>query len=359
MKNKAINKTIVIGALVVGYCLAFTNTASAQQDLLKAGGVDDEEVALAYYSTIDPNNERLTQDDWKAVNGFNDPLNKVVEVKGYFNNGDLGFWRSIEMVRDKRPGKKGNVAFTTVNYDTEEASIAGTPQGSIVNMEYSQGPDDDRITKFYVYASDTDPDYTAGERKTNTALAIGGDPLYLPAACFSCHGGDDDAESPITSYNDGSGESNATFLAFDVNTMTFNNTSLASLEADFKKLNKGVLRTDPSKATRKLIKGLYGGRGLPRSTQDSGYIPASWDDGGDNAYLYSEVIVPSCRLCHTAADTKLLSLAWWKANPDSIREEVFHEERMPNAPHSYGEFWASNQPDILRDALDRFESLNP
>ncbi|MDC1287605.1 hypothetical protein N8198_06950 [Gammaproteobacteria bacterium] len=340
--------------LVVGFFIALPNVVLAQQDILKVGGVDDAGVANAYYSTIDPNNLRLTQDQWKDVNGFNDPINKIIEATGYFNHGDLSFWRSIEMVRDKRSGKRGNIGFTTANYATEADALTKTNIVSIVNMEYSPGPDGERITQFYVYANDA-----AGERRISTSFDARGEELFLPAACFSCHGGDDGAESPMAaaSYDGGSGETNATFLAFDVHTMSFGDTTRASLEKAFKKMNKAVLRTNPTRATKKLIKGLYGGKGLPSATQIDGYMPADW--AGEEE-LYHEVVVPSCRLCHTAADTKVLGLAWWKANPGKIREVVFHEDLMPNSLPVYERFWDSTadpvQWEILLDALNRFET---
>ena len=210
------NRAAVVGTLIAGLCLAVPGTVRAQQDILKAGGVDDAAVAIAYYETIDPNDERLTQDAWEQVNGFNDPMNQVIVAKGYFNNGDLSFFRSIEMVRDQRPGYRGNIAFTTVNYATEADALAEVNKVSIVNMEYSPGPDGDRIVKFYVFSPD-------GARQLSTTFDRRGEELYLPAACFSCHGGTDDATSPLPpgGYNGGSGETGAAFLAFDINTMTF------------------------------------------------------------------------------------------------------------------------------------------
>lgn len=95
------------------------------------------------------------------------------------------------MVVDKRPGKKGNIAFTTVNYETEEDANSDVNRVSIVNMEYSPGPDGERITKFYVFHPET------GARQTSTAFDSRNEQLFVPAACFSCHGGDDDAESPL------------------------------------------------------------------------------------------------------------------------------------------------------------------
>ncbi len=347
-------RVAVVGVLVVSFSIAVPGTAtSAQHNFLKAGGVDDVDVANAYYNTIDPDGLRTTQRDWEEVNGFNDPLNKVVVAAGYFNQGDLSFFRRIEMVVDKRPGKKGNIAFTTVNYSSQDDANSDKNRVSIVNMEYSPGPDGTRITKFYVF--DTDP---AGTRLASTAFDSRGEQLFLPAACFSCHGGDDDAVSPLSEYNDGSGETNGTFLAFDINTMTFGNPPQADLEKAFKQFNQAVLRTNPTQATRALINGLYGGPGLPRSTQDLTYIPSSW---AGEEQLYRGVFVPSCRSCHTTSDTKLNSLEWWMANPAKIREVVFHEETMPNSMPSFNRFWESagtaiDQPAILGDALTRFET---
>jgi mono/diheme cytochrome c family protein len=338
--------------MAASLCIAVSGTAAAvDHKFLKAGGVDDVEVANAYYDTIDPDGLRTTQADWEEVNGFNDPRNTVVVAAGYFNEGDLSFWRRIEMVVDKRPGKRGNIAFTTVNYDSEQKALENRPEDrkSIVNMEYSPGPDGDRITKFYVFAP-------SGERLTSTAFDSRNEELFVPAACFSCHGGDDDAAAPLPvgySYNDGSGETNGTFLAFDINTMTFGSTSRASLEDEFKKFNQAVLRTNPTQATKALINGLYGGSGLPNDAQDLSYMPSSWTD---EEPLYREVFVPECRSCHTTSDTKLNSLEWWKANPGKIREVVFHEQNMPNSMPSFERFWSSNQPEILDEALTRFET---
>ena len=339
-------KVTVVWGLLASLSIVVPGTVWSQHDFLTSGGVDDENVAIAYYNTIDPGNLKMTQNAWLDVNGYNDPDNEVIVAKGHFSDGDLAFWRSISLVVDKRDGYEGNIAFTTANYNTELDALNGTNPVSIVNMEFSPGPEGDPITSFYVF------DVNTGKRVNSTIFDSSGTQLHLPAACYSCHGGDDDAEAPLSTYNEGSGETNATFLAFDVNTMTFGSTSRASLEAAFKKLNEAVLRTDPTKATRKLIKGLYGGRGLPRNTQDLDYMPASW---ADEAVLYREVIVPTCRGCHTTADTKLLRLKWWKENPGKIREVVFHEQTMPNSMPGFNRFWSTNQNVILLDALDRFE----
>ena len=358
-------RVIIVSTLMASFCIAVSSAAWAQADALKAGGEDTAGVAEAYYATIDPDGLRETQAEWKEVNGFNDSLNTVVDARGYENVGDLGFYRGIKMVRDRRPGKRGNTAFTTVNYASQEDASDDKCQVSVVNMEYSQGPDDDRIVKFYVFEGENDDPGTVcgngmapGPRDNPPGMRLlstqfpGSDVLFVPAACYSCHGGDDDAEDPIVSYNDGSGETNGTFLLFDVATMTFEGVNQANLEAKFRKFNKAVLRTDPTKATKQLARGLYGGRKLPYPTQDTDYVPDSWMMFGDDAELYTDVVVPSCRSCHTTSDTKLLSIEWWKDNVDSIREEVFHEYTMPNSPVGFVRFHASDQDDILKAWLD-------
>ena len=169
-------KSAIGGALLAAVGLAGTS-AHAEPDLLKANGVDDEAVAEAYYETIDPNNQRMTQYDWERVNGYHHPINEVVEVAGHFNASDLGFWRRISMVEDKRRGYKGNIAFTTVNYATEYDAVNDLNAISIVNMEYSPGPDGDRITKFYIYDGET------GARLTKTVFdpdPATAEELYLP-----------------------------------------------------------------------------------------------------------------------------------------------------------------------------------
>lgn len=114
------------------------------------------------------------------MNGFNDPRNEVIDVRGYFNEGDLSFWRSISMVRDKRPGYEGNIAFIPGNYASEAAALAGKPTISIVNMEYSPGPEGDRISKFYVY--EVDDVNNDGDRLTSTIFDSTGEELFVPAA---------------------------------------------------------------------------------------------------------------------------------------------------------------------------------
>lgn len=317
--------------------------AAYSGNLLKANGVSTVEDAIAYYQTIDPNNLRLTQEAWREVNGFNDPVNEIVVVGGHKNVSDLGFWRRIEMVIDKRFGYRRNVAFTTFNFETEEDAINNINAKSIVNMEYSPGPNGDRITKFYIYGPD-------GSRKNSTFF----DPnpatreeLFLPNGCASCHGGGKD-------FRANSGKTGGGFLAFDFNVFeygtTANSASRADNEANVKKLNLGVLMTRPPSAVKRLVSGLYGGGTLPLATQNSAYRPTDWNA---EPALWN-VVVTDCLGCHTLSEEEVLYLDFWKVNVGDLREKVLKKKLMPNAPYSNVRFWNTNHHQIVEDALRRF-----
>lgn len=338
MKTKFNFRAALISVALLGGSIV--PGAAYAGNLLKANGVSTAADAIAYYQTIDPNNLRLTQDAWRDVNGFNDPRNEVVVVGGHKNVSDLGFWRRLEMVIDKRPGKKGNVAFTTFNFETEQDAFLNTNAKSIVNMEYSPGPLGDRITKFYIYGAD-------GTRKNSTFFDP--DPatreeLFLPNGCASCHGGGED-------FTANSGKTGGGFLAFDFNVFEYGTlTSRAENEASVKQLNKGVLMTSPPSAVKRLVRGLYGGNTLPLATQNSAYIPSDW--AGESALW--NVVVTDCQGCHTLSEEEVLNLDFWKRNVGELREKVLKKKLMPNAPYSNRRFWSTDHHQIVEDALKRF-----
>ena len=316
--------------------------------LLKANGVSTEADAIRYYQTIDPNDLRLTQDAWRQVNGFNDPVNEVVVVGGHKNTSDLGFWRRIEMVIDKRPGYVGNVAMTTFNFANEQDAFVNQNPLSIVNMEYSPGPNGDRITKFYIYNANGgreystifDPDLTKAEK------------LFLPNGCAACHGGG------RKDFATRGGKTGGGFLAFDFNVFEYGTlTSRADNEANVKKLNQGVLKTKPPSAVKSLISGLYGGYKLPLATQNTAYRPSTWDT---EPALWN-VVVTDCLGCHTLSEQELLNLNYWKINVGSLGEKVLKKKLMPNSPYANRRFFntdpnqlPTNHRQIVEDALNRF-----
>jgi len=350
--------------------------------LLKALGVSTNPEANAYYNYIDPGNRRLTQDQWKCVNGFlnvpgcatDNSANTVVTVKGHKNKSDLGsdagsyaslgFWRRIDLVVDKRSGFQGNVAMTTFNFATQADCCDPANAKSIVNMEYSPGPAGNRITKFYIYAGNTNPPNTPppcnptakyGDRvlctifDPNTAAA---EYLSLPKGCASCHGGGKD-------YTVRGGSTGGGFLAFDFNVFDYvdavgGETQLGN-EPNVKALNQAVLMTNPSDDVRAQIYGLYGGTGLPLATQKTAYRPSSWDT---EPALWT-VVVKDCQGCHTWSEVDIRSLSYWKLldSARNIRNLIDTEQTMPNSPTGRNNLLhrdGGSEYAIIDDALTRF-----
>jgi len=326
---------------------------------LKALGVSQPVDATNYYNFIDPPQPghpqglRGTQDQWKCVNGFpnvpgcatDNSGNTVVTVQGHKNksdlgsdvNGpsgapaykDLGFYRRIDLVVDKRSGHQGNVAMTTYNYDLGMCCLVDNAT-SIVNMEYSPGPAGNRITKFYIYATAV----TAASEGVNPGDRIGrtvfdpnsgtAEKLNLPKACASCHGGGKD-------YTVRGGSTGGGWLAFDFNVFDYSaGGDQASNEANVKLLNQAVLMTNASDDVRAQIYGLYGGTGLPRATQNTAYRPSSWDT---EPKLWT-VVVKDCQGCHTWSEVDIRSLSYWKLldSARNIRALIDTEKTMPNSP---------------------------
>ena len=320
-------------------------------NLLKALGVSKDADAAAYYAYIDSGSERTTQHDFKCFNGFpNDtdttcdpakyPGNSAnirITVQGHKNISDLGsnvgsyanlgFFRRIDLVVDRRSGKQGNVAMTTFNFlpgDCCEAANAA----SIVNMEYSPGPAHNRVTKFYIYCGGKDPEGCVPDSRKNHTIfdpnVPAAEKLSLPNGCASCHGGGKD-------YTVRGGSTGGGFLAFDFNVFDYpNGGNQAGNVTNVKALNQAVLMTNASDDVRAQIYGLYGGAGLPRATQNTAYRPSSWDT---EPQLWT-VVVKDCQGCHTWSEVDIRSLSYWKLldSARNIRALIDTEKTMPNSP---------------------------
>lgn len=359
-------KTEKFRAAIPGVLLTISLVPGAYAgSLLKANGVSTDADANKYYAFIDPSNLRDTQAHWRCVNGFPDAgcdpansVNTIVVVKGHKNKSDLGsdvgayanlgFWRRIELVVDKRLAYLGNVAMTTFNFDPGTCCDEANAK-SIVNMEYSPGPAGNRITKFYIY------DAATGARTLSTVFdpnSTTAEKLSLPNACASCHGGGKD-------YTVRGGSTGGGFLAFDFNVFDYSvaaeGETQAANEAKVKALNRAVLMTNPSDDAAAQIQGLYGGRGLPLTTQNMTYRPSSWDT---EPKLWS-VVVKDCQGCHTWSEVDIRSLKYWKLldSARNIRNLIDTEKTMPNSPTGINNLLnrdGGSEYAIIDDALTRF-----
>lgn len=262
-----------------------------------------------------------------------------------------------------------------------------------VCMEYV-APDDDptgkkRVT-FYVFAAN-------GTRVGSGIDLDGRGGKDNPGVCVVCHGG----KPQKVTYNalgeavyPNKGDTGAFFLPWDLETFVFDDTDgfrREDQEKNLRELNRAVLKhhsqaanfDEVSGLTRQvapveLIKGWYGGAGLPNPTFDGEFVPKGWrnstpgvPDGAPS--VYREVIGPTCRACHAQRESALdfATFKGFKAFRDEVKNLTFTEAYrlshgpiddsparpgddravMPAALRTYVNFWNSTEPTQLFNFL--------
>ncbi len=323
-----------------------------------------EQNSQAYYQVIDPFDRRTTFDDWKEINGFSFPGAEDAHAV-YLNGADLNFGRSMYV----KTRSNGDVASYVQNYPTLEDAIHDTNLLATVAMEY-RAPEDDpsapKFTTFYVFGA-------TGERLTKIDLDGRGD-KFVPGLCNVCHGGKPKLggfHGSLPTYED-QGDTGAKWIPWDLDTYQFHPSLTREMqESEFKKLNAAVLKTNPTSTTKVLIRGWYGGDGMPTPTFDGDFVPLGWQNtsDGDKSELYLKVVAPSCRACHNQRGTynnsghpvfqgellenslEFASYSAFKSYRDEIESLVYDQGLMPLARRTYELFWRSTQPKILDDEL--------
>ncbi len=316
----------------------------------------------AYYAAIDPLNQRTTFDAFKANNGFisgspalvtsvGDSMTGCCTAGVYGNAGDLGFGRRMVMARNG-----GDIAFWVTNYFTVHDALEEDPAGIILTvcMEYTATPgaqSNSRYVKFYMYDG-------AGNRITDVDFD-GRGPKPVPLSCAVCHGGTYAPGGTIPT----DGRMGAYFMPFDLDQFDFSCEEATSREAHqgaFREFNGAILQSDAPATLKELIKGWYGGFGLPDATQNSKWVPPGWKTEPE---LYRQVVAPSCRNCHltrTSASLDFDNSTDFAALQAQISGNVVFGPspsgfRMPHAEATWERFWLSttpHQPAVLASAFN-------
>ncbi|MBI3802599.1 MAG: hypothetical protein HY282_02420 [Nitrospirae bacterium] len=288
-------------------------------------GLSSQQDADAYYQAIDPTGSKKTLKLWKSVNGFNPNDDTLDDAKAvYFNGGDLGFGRSMHM--KKKPN--GDIAYYVSNYPTVEDARRGTNLIATVAMDHSPGPQGgSRFTKFYVYNNVGDGAIVS------SADLDGNGQKFVPKLCIICHSG--------AAGSTGAGDVGARFLPFDLASFQYSSVGgfgRSDQEAEFKKLNAGILDTSKSAATEGLIQAWYGGASLPQPAQISDAVPAGWSGHDD---LYLRVVKTSCRGCHITRNSPVDFASFTSFDAKSGSAETFacSTRNMPHAKVTYQRFW--------------------
>jgi len=344
--------------------------------------------AIAYYKAVDPNNRRLTLNDWLVVNGFiknpadlqpgatGDALVKRDAFALYVNDVDLGVTRRFYSLTDAN----GNVAIYTENYRCLSDAKLRKDVLATVAMEYRAADDGSnpktKFITFYAYGPDN-------KRLLEINLDGRGNKA-LPGNCQICHGGNPkslDANGNFPNH----GNIGAYMLPWDIKAFVFDTVdpalSRVAQEAQIKKLNQAALSTyrktikfdevagySRPNALVELVQGWYGGPSLPSPTFIDTFTPKGWlpPYAPANAEtLYHQVIVPTCRSCHISRESSLdfTSYAGFSVFHDAIDKLVYGPDLvsppggdeggvMPLALKTYNNFWNTNAHNVLRQYLD-------
>jgi hypothetical protein len=357
--------------------LAFTMTPPDQDRFLtfpvranEAFFAGSESNTQAYYATIDPDGDRATFDLFLERNGFTrgglpnfDESDPGSAHAIYQNVADLNLGRDMYVKRDP---VSGDVASYVQNYGSADDAVTKTNLIATVAMEY-RAPDNDptspKFTVFYVYDKD-------GNRISKIDLDGRGE-KFVPTLCNACHGGKPKRHRGLT-YQD-EGETNAKWILWDLDNFSYpTSKTRASQQAQFRKLNRLNLCTNPSSANVILVRGWYNDPDvscmkIASHAFDGGFVPTGW--AGHEA-LYLGVVAPSCRSCHAQrgsynvrSSTRFLrglvkeqslefnDFTTFSSYRDEIERMIYDEGVMPAARQTFNRFWQSNQPVILDNAL--------
>lgn len=355
---------------------------------------NSQKIADAYYSAIDPADERLTLNAWKAKNGFGSGTGTELTV-AFRDTKDLGYGRMMYV----RQNPDNSLAVYVENY--QFAGIDGLEYGllnldALVNSDQRHHFGSNAIewsppegggamfAKFYTFKADPN-DASVDEVRLSTVDLDGRGNKAMPGVCIVCHGGNNHAMEDNGEFsNAGNTDSKLQILEPD----TFDFAELAGLtrtdqEATIKQINEMILSTYPavqvagewsSAFAIELVEGWYGGSGLPSTEFDGEYVPVGWrpdiDTGNPPAgadELFLKVVKPSCLVCHSKRGTDLradINFSTYNdfiSYADKIEEYVYEAGIMPLALLPYNNFWNSSnpyQPELLAAHLPDFSHAN-
>ena len=383
-----------------GDTVQLTLTAAQVEALrLSSGGLENKQTAQSYYAKIDPQNSKLTLNQWLTENCFSPTATDYAADAHavYVNNFDLGFGRDMYF-RSARPAgctsstfASGDAASVVVNYATLEAAAKRIDPVLAVAMEYKAtdaARTDPGLVMFYVFA----PDEGTGEmRRVLTANFDGRGEKFVPGACTACHGGRPTTPSatPLNTYA-ASADLGSTFMPWDLESFLYSDTdpafptdtdnaalratfTRARQESELKKLNLAVYGTYGNLGSDsqfhcytdfsgpcELVELWYGGAGVPSATFVNRQVASGWRAGGgpqsDNPSsaenLYLDVVARNCRACHTQRvresdpgtprDPQFLTYSDFRSEDVAIRSLVFDEGSMPLARLTTDRLWTSS-----------------
>lgn len=326
-----------------------TSSTNATIDL-PASKINNAAWANAYYTAIDPNNERDTLAKWKIKNGFDDSLvNNGADVLVIFRDArDLGYGRKIYA----RKNANGCVAFYVENFfvdiidgldynslnlvaaiNNDHQHHFGTNAIEFSDLDGDCDGNEPMFNKFYTFTASI-----ASHENQPRAIKVdldGRGKLFMPGTCISCHGGTSKPLLADGTFASGAlpgspypsedplkraGDTHAKLQPMDIEDFEFSDRagfSQAEQLAAFRELNEMIYSTYPSSGlqglwhddfSREIINGWYNGdvNNASNIAFNADFVPEEWRPNPDTGtppagsdQLFLSVIKPYCLACHS------------------------------------------------------------
>lgn len=375
--------------------------------VLENSRINSQTYAEAYYTAVDPNNERTTLAQWKSVNGFNSGADNHIIFRDRI---DLGYGRDMY----SKNGEDGSFAFYVNNYIVQltegdvstygalglDAALAADKEFLISTnaIEYSpidsNDPSSEKILKFFNFSVKD-----IKERKNSIDLDGRGE-KFMPTACLVCHGGtlhplNADGGFPVESLRSQKFNSLNTdhFTFSDQDGYTEEDQKLAikamnllvhSSYSETQNLDVSTQARWSANFALEINSGAYNG---DFSTDDySGdYIPDGWKQNANRPdgveRLYLEVVKDHCIACHSirgssagenvttqfnGQDVSLANAINFSSYEKFISynkriiELVYRRGQMPLSLLNYTKFWETPEaaPTLLASFLPDFDAFD-
>lgn len=385
---------------------------------LPKSGIDNATWTTAYYTAIDPANERDTLSKWKTKNGF-DAGDDVHVI--FRDTKDLGYGRDMHARRNANgcvavyvrnfavnliDGLPYNILNLTAAITNETKHHFGT---NAIEFSPLDGICDDSpvgeplFAKFFTFkAYPNNP--SADETRLDKIDLDHRGAKYMPGPCVLCHGATlypllTDGSLPSAALPNATnpelriGDVNARMQPLEVDTFEFSDIpgySRADQEEKLRQLNEMVYETFGNTVSgagewtsdfiSETVNGWYGDVTVANNEFDTTFIPAGWTyDPNDNnppaaaEELFLKVVKPYCFACHSKRGSTLGSNANASNNgkdlnfstyekfishAPQIEDYVYARGLMPLSRLTFDKFWESDAPEILSLHIPGFRHGN-
>jgi hypothetical protein len=167
----------------------------------------------------------------------------------------------------------------------------------------------------------------------------------VPTNCMACHGGGGSYDVNSQSVT------GAHFLPFDPYSYVFSTAAGSPYTLDlqqtkFQQLNQLVYNAGATPAMQEMLQAMHGASGpVPGTTATANAIPSGWTGSWNTSQLYTNVVGPFCRTCHTSRDgADPLAFRTYNDFAQVQPQVLSHTcgaQDMPHAEQTQRNFWGS------------------